>query len=104
MPGIRFVHAGTGKNAADLLLSIDAVELALREGYEMFVIASSDGDFSHLAIRLRETGHLVVGCGVATAPARFRTACSRFVELGSAEVHLPVPPAASELQFAKLVR
>ena len=48
------MHAGTGKNASDLLLALDAVELALRGDVDHFVIASSDGDFSHLALRLRE--------------------------------------------------
>ena len=73
-PGIRFMQAGTGKNAADLLLSIDAMELAFSGGIDAFAIASSDGDFTHLAQRLREKGHHVTGLGDARAPERFRTA------------------------------
>ncbi|MCA0872003.1 NYN domain-containing protein [Seohaeicola saemankumensis] len=79
--GYHFVHAGAGKNATDLLLSIDAMELALRDEMNCFVIASSDGDFSHLAIRLRERGAQVVGAGEAKTPAHFRTVCSTFHEL-----------------------
>lgn len=78
----RLVHAGRGKNAADLLLSLDAMELALTGSFDCFVIASSDGDFAHLARRLREIGKRVVGIGEAKAPDGFRSACSLFVELG----------------------
>ncbi len=80
-PGYRLMHAGAGKNAADLLLSIDAVELALRAGIECFAIASSDGDFSHLAQRLREYGLDVLGIGEAKAPQSFRLACTQFIVL-----------------------
>ncbi len=84
----NLVHAGTGKNAADLLLSIDAIELAINSRLEAFVIATSDGDFRHLALRLRERGHHVVGIGEAKAPKTFRLACSDFAFLRS-EPKLP---------------
>ncbi len=77
-PGARFMQAGTGKNAADLLLSIDAMELALSDGITAFAIASSDGDFTHLAHRLREKGNFVLGLGDARAPEHFRMACHAF--------------------------
>jgi uncharacterized LabA/DUF88 family protein len=60
-PGYRLMHAGAGKNSTDLLLCIDAMELALIGGLESFVIATSDGDFSHIAQRLRERGLHVLG-------------------------------------------
>lgn len=77
-PGVRLIHAGAGKNAADVLLSIDAMELALRDGVEGFVIASSDGDFAHIANRLREGGRAVVGVGEGKTPPCFRAACTVF--------------------------
>jgi len=77
-PGYRLMHAGTGKNASDLLLAIDALEMALVSGIGRYVIASSDGDFSHLAHRLRERGLHVVGLGESKAPRSFRAACSAF--------------------------
>lgn len=80
-PGYRVIHAGVGKNAADVLLSIEAIELALAGEFTDFVIASSDGDFTHLALRLREWGVNVVGMGEAKAPESFRAACSRFAEI-----------------------
>lgn len=82
-PGFRAFHSGAGKNASDLLLSIDAMELALANGITAFAIATSDGDFSHLAHRLRERGLLVLGLGEAKAPACFRKACSAFIGLPS---------------------
>jgi hypothetical protein len=80
----RTIHAGTGKNAADVLLAIDAVALSFAGGFDAFALASSDGDFSHLAHHLRERGFDVTGLGEAKAPPGFRAACSRFVMLGSA--------------------
>lgn len=38
--GYRMIHAGTGKNASDLLLAIDAMELALSAAVDCFAIAS----------------------------------------------------------------
>ena len=79
--GFRLVHAGAGRNAADMALCIDAVDLACRGGFGTFVIASSDGGFATLALYLRERGFGVTGAGEAKAPDAFRHACSRFVEL-----------------------
>jgi len=76
--GFRLMHAGTGKNGADILLSIDAMEFALRDGIDAFVIASSDADFSHLAMRLRELGSRVIGIGEPKTPAAFQRACTGF--------------------------
>lgn len=41
--GFRLIHAGIGKNAADLLLSIEAMELAMSQAFSSVVIASSTG-------------------------------------------------------------
>jgi hypothetical protein len=84
--GYRLIHAGTGKNAADILLALDAMELALTKGVRHFVIASSDGDFTHIAQRLREAGAKVIGAGEAKAPPAFRASTTQFVELGAKPV------------------
>lgn len=92
--GFRLMHAGTGKNASDLLLALDAMELALREGVKRFVIASSDRDFSHLALRLREYGRQVTGIGETKTPQIFRDACETFLTLPlpAAPKDAPQPP------------
>jgi len=72
-----------GKNAADVRLVIDALELAyLREHIDTFVIASGDSDFCPLAYKLREIGRIVIGMGMreATSPL-FVKACDEFVYL-----------------------
>ena len=81
-PGYRLIHAGIGKNSADLLLSIDAMEFAFASGVEAFAIVTSDRDFTHLAQRLRERGAYVLGLGEPKAPEEFRLACTEFLLLG----------------------
>jgi hypothetical protein len=88
-PAFRTVCAGAGKNAADLLLAIEAVALAAEGRADAFVLASSDRDFAHLAHHLRERGLPVTGLGDAKAPAAFREACTRFVEIDEP----PAPPS-----------
>ena len=101
-PGFRMIHSGCGKNAADVLLCIEAMELALTGDWAGVVIASSDGDFVHLAQRLRDRGLEVLGIGTDKAPARFRAACSTFVVL--TESVAPLPPAPKLQQPTELDR
>lgn len=75
-PGIKLVHTGAGKNAADIALAIEAVELSYADRVKNFVLVSSDGDFSHLATFLRERGHRVLGMGEEKAPLAFRKSCT----------------------------
>ena len=70
-----------GKNAADIRLVIDALELAYqREHVDAFAIASGDSDFCPLAYKLREIGRAVIGLAVkeATSPL-FVKACDEFI-------------------------
>lgn len=89
--GFRLCPTRPGKNAADLLLCVEAMALALREGFGTLVIASSDRDFSYLAEQLRETGKRMIGMGEAKAPLSFRLACSAFVPIGAPKTHPPLP-------------
>lgn len=96
-PGFRFVHAGCGKNATDVLLAIEAVALSHAGTAEVFVLATSDGDFSHLAHHLRERGFAVIGIGEEKAPEAWREACTRFHEIGE-----KAEEPAAEAAVAKL--
>ncbi|MDH3473031.1 MAG: NYN domain-containing protein [Rhodospirillales bacterium] len=69
----------TGKNAADITLVIDAMDLMHRGGLDGFCLVSSDSDFTRLALRLRESGAVVFGFGAKKTPEPFRNACSRFI-------------------------
>lgn len=64
VPGLRPIHSGMGcKNSADMLIVLDAIEFSLTNPGVIYVLASSDSNFTHLALRLRERGHVVVGVG-----------------------------------------
>ena len=62
-----------GKNAADIALAIDAVDLSYRARLDGFVLVSSDSDFTRLAQRLREGGFTVYGVGESRTPRAFRS-------------------------------
>jgi uncharacterized LabA/DUF88 family protein len=81
LPGLRRVLDDAAPGRTDMLLAMEAVELALTCGLCRFVIASSDGDFAQLALFLREKGCRVTGIGTTKTPAHFRAACHRFDEL-----------------------
>ena len=81
-----------GKNAADIALVIDAVDLSYRERLDGFVLVSSDSDFTRLAQRFREGGFAVYGFGERKTPQPFRAACHRFAVLGKASNGAAVAP------------
>ncbi len=68
----------SGKNASDMALTIDAMELLYKGNYDGFVIVSSDSDFTSLAIRLHESGVYVIGYGNRNTVESFRSACDEF--------------------------
>lgn len=57
------VNLSSGKNANDIALAVDAIDLAVSERPDVVVIVSSDSDFAPLVIRLREKGCRVEGIG-----------------------------------------
>ena len=68
-----------GKNATDMALVIDAMDLLYSNTFDGFCIVSSDSDFTRLASRLRENGRTVYGFGEKKTPEAFRKACDKFV-------------------------
>ncbi|RLQ87195.1 NYN domain-containing protein [Notoacmeibacter ruber] len=69
----------TGKNASDIALVIDAMDLLHSDRFDGFVLVSSDSDFTRLASRIREQGYDVYGIGERKTPEAFRRACKRFL-------------------------
>jgi uncharacterized LabA/DUF88 family protein len=69
----------TGKNASDITLVIDAMDLLHSGRFDGFCLVSSDSDFTRLASRIREQGVDVFGFGEQKTPESFRQACRRFV-------------------------
>ena len=68
-----------GKNASDIALVIDAMDLLHSGRFDGFCLVSSDSDFTRLASRLREQGAEVYGFGAQKTPESFRQACRRFI-------------------------
>ena len=71
----------SGKNATDMALVIDTIELLHNNIYDAFVIVSSDSDYTPLAIKLHESGVYVMGVGVKKTAESFRNACDEFLFL-----------------------
>jgi len=69
----------TGKNASDIALVIDAMDLLYSGRFDGFCLVSSDSDFTRLAARIREQGLDVYGFGEQKTPESFVRACRRFV-------------------------
>ena len=69
------------KNAADIKLAVDALELAFeREFITTFVIASGDSDFTPLVLKLRELNRRVIGVGVEGSTSELLPgACDEFL-------------------------
>lgn len=68
-----------GKNATDMALVIDAMDLLYSNTFDGFCIVSSDSDFTRLASRIRENGLTVYGFGEKKTPESFRKACDKFI-------------------------
>ena len=69
------------KNASDMAMTVDAMELLYTERPDAFGIVSSDADFTPLVMHLRAKGAAVYGFGAAQTPMPFVNACSRFLYL-----------------------
>jgi len=72
-----------GKNASDLAMTIDAMDILHENKADAFAIMSSDSDFTPLAIRIRESGLPVFGFGEEKTPEAFTGSCSEFFVLGT---------------------
>jgi hypothetical protein len=77
-PHHQFVRT-SGKNATDIAMVIDAMDMFHAEDFDAFAIVSSDSDFTGLASRLRRGGKYVFGFGEEKTPVSFRNACDDFI-------------------------
>ena len=68
----------TGKNSTDSAMIIDAMDILYSGSVNGFCLATSDSDFTRLAMRLRESGMTVIGMGEQKTPEPFRVSCERF--------------------------
>ena len=82
-----------GKNASDIGLVIDAMDILHAGKVDGFVLVSSDSDFTRLASRIREDGLQVIGIGEAKTPESLRKVCNRFVLIENIISGEPAPEA-----------
>ncbi len=115
IPQQQFAYT-TGKNASDIALVIDAMDLLHTGRFDGFCLVSSDSDFTRLAARIREQGVDVFGFGEQKTPESFRQACRRFIYTenliarsspdgeGPIEVIKPLqPPSAATATIKKAI-
>ena len=68
-----------GKNATDIAMVIDAMDLMYTKNIYAFALVTSDSDFTPLAMRLMSNGLKVFGFGEKKTPKAFVNACSQFI-------------------------
>jgi hypothetical protein len=99
VPSQSFAYTA-GKNASDIALVIDAMDLLHSGIYDGFCLVSSDSDFTRLAQRLREAGAEVYGFGKKTTPESFVQACRRFFYVENLGSPQPSPEAVAPIRPA----
>ncbi|MGH2394408.1 MAG: NYN domain-containing protein [Candidatus Limnocylindria bacterium] len=100
-----------GKNASDMAMVIDAMDLLYGGTLDAFAIVSSDADFTPLVMRILTEGLKVYGFGQQKTPEPFVNACSQFTYVeglgqeaeASDEATLKRVPANKMRQDARLV-
>ena len=70
-----------GKNATDMAMTIDAIDLLYQGKVDGFGLMTSDSDFTPLVTRLRQDGIIVYGFGESKTPQAFKSVCTRFIDI-----------------------
>ena len=71
----------SGKNATDMAMVIDAMDILYSGKVDGFCLVTSDSDFTRLAMRLREENMYVIGMGESKTPMALTKACNKFIHL-----------------------
>jgi hypothetical protein len=80
--GLEQRHHGQtapGKNATDIALVVDAMDILYAGAIDHFCLVTSDSDYTPLVLRLRSAGCYVLGIGKSTTPLALQMACTEFV-------------------------
>jgi uncharacterized protein (TIGR00288 family) len=95
----------TGKNASDMAMIIDAMDLLYTRSVDAFAFVSSDADFTPLVMRVLTDGLKVYGFGEQKTPKPFINACSQFTyveglgqQLAEANGTVPAPRESQKLR------
>lgn len=97
-----------GKNATDIAMTIDAMDVLYTKQIDTFCLVTSDCDFTPLATRILSDGKAVVGFGERKVPAAFVNACSTFLFLDEDETKqvkkLPAKALKGDTKLMNLIR
>lgn len=94
---IEAVHherTAIGKNATDIALVVEAMDLLHQGTIGCFCLLASDSDYTPLVKRLRAAGRVVIGIGRAQTPPALTQACSIFIALDRCDTTAS-PPAVT---------
>ncbi len=75
-----------GKNASDIALVIDAMDVMYTKNIDVMCFVSSDSDFTPMVTRALAEGKVVLGFGERKTPSPFVNACSKFLYLDDEQV------------------
>jgi uncharacterized protein (TIGR00288 family) len=70
-----------GKNASDIAMVIDAMDVMYTKQIDVMCFVSSDSDFTPMVTRALSEGKVVLGFGERKTPSPFVNACSKFLFL-----------------------
>ena len=76
---VHLVPYTRGKNAADIALCLNAMDLVNTGQFDGVCLVSSDSDLTPLAFCIRREGLRVYGIGGRQTPRGFVSACSSFI-------------------------
>jgi len=84
-----------GKNASDMALVIDALDLLYTDRPDAYGLVSSDADFTPLVMHLKAKGAAVYGFGLQQTPQPFQRACTQFLLVENLGESLPLASETS---------
>lgn len=90
-PKLRWDYA-KGKDATDMELVIDAMDMLHEKSVNAFCIVSSDSDFTSICKRIREEKLMVFGIGKKQTPDAFVNSCYQFFYIEDIEQGVYHPP------------
>lgn len=88
-----------GKNASDIALVIDAMDVLYMKNIDVMCFITSDSDFTPLVTRVLAEGKVVLGFGERKTPAPFVNACSRFLFLDQAKAETKPDETSKSLKM-----
>ncbi|MGQ9874956.1 MAG: NYN domain-containing protein [Chloroflexus sp.] len=95
---VHHERVATSKNATDILLVVEAMDMLYGEQIDRFCLVTGDSDYVPLVKRLRKAGKEVIVIGSEHTAEALRNACSRFISFGEAQYSTGfAPPSPSPI-------